>query len=70
MRAVLLLLWLQEVAGVSVQETITRRIVSPGDVQYTDNTVQYSTVQYSITWPGGSLDTVQYSTVQVGPDIS
>ena len=62
MRAALLLLWLQEVAGVSVQETITRRIVSPGDVQYTDNTVQYSTVQYS---------TVQYSTVQytVGPAV-
>ena len=28
-----------EVAPVSVQETVTRQLVSPEDVQYTDNTV-------------------------------
>ena len=29
----------QQVAPVSVQETVTRQLVSPEDVQYTDNTV-------------------------------
>ena len=29
----------KEVAPVSVQETVTRRLVSPQDVQYSDNTV-------------------------------
>ena len=29
----------QQVAPVSVQETVTRRLLSPEDVQYSDNTV-------------------------------
>ena len=29
----------KEVAPVSVQETVTRRLLSPEDVQYSDNTV-------------------------------
>ena len=29
----------QQVAPVSVQETVTRRLLSPQDVQYSDNTV-------------------------------
>ena len=34
-----LALTVKEVAPVSVQETVTRRLLSPQDVQYSDNTV-------------------------------
>ena len=34
-----LALIVKEVAPVSVQETVTRRLLSPQDVQFTDNTV-------------------------------